>query len=366
MFADITEIFALIAHLVSTCVRVALPGGVRTVIAESLLLKHQLLILNRSRKRAPRLTPWDRLLFGVGAFLVSPKRLPEIAIGIRPSTLLRFPRALIQRKYRLLFTPRVRQRPGPKGPSKELIAAILEMKRRNPRFGCPRIAQQMAHAFGVEIDKDVVRRILAEHFRPPSGTEGPSWLSLIGDMKDSLWSVDLFRCQSIVLKSYWVLLVMDHFKRRIVGFGVEPADLDGVAVCRMFNQAISGKPLPKHLSTDHDPLFRFHRWRANLRVLEIEEIKTVPFVPCSHPFIERLIDTIRREYLDHVLFWNRLDLQRKLARFARYYNHVRVHSALSGTTPAERGGRPSSQTANLRQFSWQAYCHGLFHTPVAA
>jgi putative transposase len=67
----------------------------------------------------------------------------------------------------------------------------------------------------------------------------------------------------------------------------------------MFNQAISGKPLPKHLSTDHDPLFRFHRWRANLRVLEIDEIKTVPSVPCSHPFIERLIGTIRREYLDH-------------------------------------------------------------------
>jgi hypothetical protein len=73
MFADIREIFALIAHLVSTCVRVALPGGVRTVIAESLLLKHRLLILNRSRWRVPRLTPWDRLLFGIGAFLISPQ-----------------------------------------------------------------------------------------------------------------------------------------------------------------------------------------------------------------------------------------------------------------------------------------------------
>jgi putative transposase len=366
MFTASMEIFALIAHLLSTSVRVAGPGGVRAVIAESLLLKHQLLILNRARNRAPRLTRWDRLLFGIGAFWVAPNRLPKIAVGIRPSTLLRFHRALIQRKYRLLFTPRTRQRPGPKGPSKELIAAILEMKHRNPRFGCPRIAQEMAHAFGVEIDKDVVRRILAQHFRPPSGTEGPSWLSLIGDMKDSLWSVDLFRCESIVLKSYWVMLVMDHFTRRIVGFSVEPADIDGVAVCRMFNQAISGKPLPKHLSTDHDPLFRFHRWRANLRVLEIEEIKTVPFVPCSHPFIERLIGTIRREYLDHVLFWNRLDLQRKLGQFAHYYDQLRVHSALAGKTPAERGGRPSSQTADLRLFSWQADCHGLFHTPVAA
>jgi hypothetical protein len=180
MFTAIMEIFALIAHLLTTVVRIALPGGVRAVIAESLLLKHQLLVVSRSRNRAPRLTPWDRRLFGVGAFLVAPNRLPKIAIGIRPSTLLRFHRALIQRKYRLLFTPRARQRLGPKGPSKELIAAILEMKYRNPHFGCPRIAQQIAHAFGVEIDKYVVRHILAQHFRPPSGTEGPSGLTLIG------------------------------------------------------------------------------------------------------------------------------------------------------------------------------------------
>jgi transposase InsO family protein len=185
-------------------------------------------------------------------------------------------------------------------------------------------------------------------------------------MKDSLWSVDLFRCESIVLKSYWVMVVMDHFTRRIVGFSVEPANIDGVAVCRMFNQAISGEPLPKHLSTDHDPLFRFHRWRANLRVLEIEAIKTVPFVPCSHPFVERLIGTIRREYLDHLWFWNRLDLQRKLDQFASYYNDVRVHDALARKTPAEQRGRTSPPVADLQQFSWQVHCHGLFHTPIAA
>ena len=84
MFSAIMEIFALIAHLLSTSVRVAGPGGVRAVIAESLLLKHQLIVLNRARKRAPRLTRWDRLLFGIGAFWVAPNRLPKIAIGIRP------------------------------------------------------------------------------------------------------------------------------------------------------------------------------------------------------------------------------------------------------------------------------------------
>jgi Integrase core domain len=95
-------------------------------------------------------------------------------------------------------------------------------------------------------------------------------------------------------------------------------------------------------------------------VLEIEEIRAVPFVPGSHPFIERLIGPIRREYLDHDMFWNQADPRRKLGEFASYYNDVRVHSAVSGTTPADRGCPPSTRTAGLQQFSWQAHCHGLF------
>jgi hypothetical protein len=77
---DTLEIFEIVAHLLATVVRVAVPGGVRAVIVESLLLKHQLLVLSRSRRRAPRLTSWDRLLFGVSVFLISPKRLPKVAI----------------------------------------------------------------------------------------------------------------------------------------------------------------------------------------------------------------------------------------------------------------------------------------------
>jgi transposase InsO family protein len=251
-------------------------------------------------------------------------------------------------------------------PSKELIAAVLEIKRLNPRFGCPRIAQQISHAFGLEIDKDVVRRILARHPRPKCGGQGPSWLSAIAEARDSLWSVDLFRCESILLKSFWVMVVMDIFTRRIVGFGVEPAHIDGISVCRMFNQARCAQPLPKRLSTDHDPLFRFHRWRANLRILDIEELKSVPFVPRSHPFIERLIGTLRREYLDQSFFWNGLDLHRKLNRFAAYYNQRRVHAGLGGQTPFEQCRTSAFQPANLQHFAWRSDCSGLFHTPVAA
>ena len=147
-------------------------------------------------------------------------------------------------------------------------------------------------------------RVLSKHYRPAPSGSGPSWLSFIGHTTDSLWSVDLFRCESIVLRSYWVLVVMDQFTRRLVGFGMHCGAVTGADVCRMFNAATYGQGVPRHLSTDHDPLFEAHRWTANLRILEIDEIKTVPHVPMSHPFVERLIGTMRREFLDHVLFWN--------------------------------------------------------------
>jgi putative transposase len=83
----------------------------------------------------------------------------------------------------------------------------------------------------------------------------------------------------------------------------------------MFRRAIRGKSLPKYLSSDHDPLYRFQQWKANLRVLEVKEIKTVPYVPLSHPFVERLIGTLRREYLDRTLFWTTFDLDAKLTEF---------------------------------------------------
>jgi hypothetical protein len=84
------------------------------------------------------------------------------------------------------------------------------MKERNPSWGCLHIAAQISLAFGITLDKDVVRRVLARHYRPMPGGIGPSWLTFLGQMKDSLWSIDLFRCESARLKSHWVLLVMDQ------------------------------------------------------------------------------------------------------------------------------------------------------------
>jgi transposase InsO family protein len=360
------DIAILLIHLLTTVAKLLGPGGAKALIAENLLLKQQLLVVTRSLRRAPNLSTADRFLMGFWSLFLRPGRIAKIALSIRPSTLLNFHQCLVRRKYRRLFSPKRRTKPGPKGPSEPLIRAIVELKCRNTRFGCPRIALIISKTFGIEIDKNVVRRVLVKHYRPESGGGGPSWLTFIGHMKDSLWSIDLFRCESIRLKSHWVLLVMDQYTRRLIGFGVHAGDVDAITLCRMFNQIISGKDPPRYLSSDHDPLFEYHRWQANLRILEIAPIKTVPYTPVSHPFVERLIGTIRREFLDQTLFWNSVDLERKLEAFQDYYNHNRFHTSLEGDTPAQVGGGPKTRNADLECYRWQTHCRGLVQLPVAA
>ena len=192
----------------------------------------------------------------------------------------------------------------------------IERKRRNPRYGCPRIAQQINLAFGLDLDKDTVRGVLAA-----------------------------------------------NYTRRVIGFGVHAGNFDGPALCRMFNDATSKQSWPQRISSDNDPLFQYHRWKANLRVLEIEEIKSLPHAPMSHPYVERLIGSVRRELLDQTLFWTAPDLENKLREYKRYYDKHRTHSGRDGRSPDET---VEKKVVNINQYRWEKHCRGLFQLPVAA
>ncbi len=134
------SLLLLLIHVLTTLARLLGPGGLKAVVAENLLIRHQLLVLNRSRQRAPTLAPWDRVFLGWLSLFITPRRLLRAAVVIKPSTLLKLHQMLVKRKYRLLFSSRHRDKPGPQGPSTGLISAIVAIKQRNPRFGCPRIA----------------------------------------------------------------------------------------------------------------------------------------------------------------------------------------------------------------------------------
>ena len=362
------KIIELLIHFIVTLVSLYRPGGVKALILENRVLKQQLIIMNRGNKKSPKLSVFDRFMLGLSVFFIGEKRLHKIAVIFKPATILGFHRALVRRKYSRLYSNTANKKPGRKSLDQAVIDLVIAMKERNPMIGYGRIAMQIYEAFSVDISRFTVGRILRKNKdKLPSG-DGPSWLTFIGHMKDSLWSVDLFRCESITLNSHWVMVIMDQFSRRIIGFAVHTGDCDGIAYSRMFNQIISGQSLPKYLSSDNDPLFLFHRWQANLRILEIEEIKSTPRVPESHPFVERVIGTIRREYLDHILFFNERDLHNKLIAFQDYYNETRAHSSLGGNTPTATaiGKEAVKKATSLNEYRWQSHCKELYQLPVAA
>lgn len=121
----------------------------------------------------------------------------------------------------------------------------------------------------------------------------------------------------------------------------------------MFNRAIW-----------HDPFYSFHRWLANLRIMDVTEIKTIPYVPLSHPFIKRLIGTVRRECLDKTLFWKERDLERKPLDFKNYYNRDRTHDVLDGVTPAMSAELTENKIIDLNNYHWKSHCRRLYQTTM--
>ena len=359
-------LLSLFAQFLRCLVMLCRKDGLSAVIAQNLLLTQQLIILNRGRERAPNINPLHRILLGFFASFLSKQRLKQAAVSFRPATLLRFRDFLQKQKYKLLFSPKKRGKPGPKGPSREIIAAVVEFKRRNPNCGCPRIAQQISDTFEIDLHPDVVRRILAHHFKPGTDSDGPSWLTFLGHSKDSLWSMDFFTAESVLFKSYSIMVVMDQFSRRIVGFAVHRGHIDGVALCRMFSEIVSGIPTPTYLSMDNDRLYLFEGWAPLLEALRINPIQSIPLIPVSHPFVERLIGSVRREYLDQLFFWNSRDLQHKLDEFQEYFNEHRVHAGIDGDLPNRRADERKPKIASLENYSWESHCNGLFQMPKAA
>jgi hypothetical protein len=128
-----------------------------------------------------------------------------VAIAFKTSGLLSFHRALVRRKYRLFFSPNQRTKPSPKGPMADLIHAVVEMKKRNPTWDASRLPVRSTWLSEPLINKDVVRRILALHYCPDPGAGRSVMAGFLGHTKDSLWSLDLFRCESMLFVVPWGL-----------------------------------------------------------------------------------------------------------------------------------------------------------------
>ena len=183
--------FTLLLNLLSIFATVLKPNGRKSLIAENIALRQQLIILQRGRKRVPNLTTYDRLTFALLASLIKPIRLERIAIIIKPTTIIKFHQYLVKRKYKNLFGNKSSKLSGRKPPSEELIQLVLSIKERNIKYGYLRISMQIYYSFGIYISQFSVGRILRKYGNhiPNSNNDGPSWLTFLGHAKGSLWSI---------------------------------------------------------------------------------------------------------------------------------------------------------------------------------
>lgn len=158
------DINLIIPNFLILYLRLLLPGGTRKIAAENVALRKQLMTMTRGMKRSPKLQTSDRIFFGMLGAIISIHRLEKISILLKPDTILKFHKALIKRKYSTLFSSKKTKRLGRKGTEQAVIDAILEMKKRNPSYGYRRITMQISIAFDINIDKNIVRRVLNKHY----------------------------------------------------------------------------------------------------------------------------------------------------------------------------------------------------------
>jgi len=153
-------LFTVVGHLLHVIAKLMRPGGTRTLIAENLLLKKQMIVLNRGgRGRALNVPSFQKLILEFLSSLIPKRRLTKASASLKASTLFKLHQLFVNRKYRDLLSAKQKKKPRPKGPERELIDAVVEFKKRNPRCGYIRIAQQLSITFDVEIDQDVVHLI---------------------------------------------------------------------------------------------------------------------------------------------------------------------------------------------------------------
>jgi len=293
-----------------------------------------------------------------------PGRIRKAAVVLKPATLTKFRRALVCRNYQLFFSSRKKAKPGPKGPSDDLVRVIIEMKQRNTQFGCPRIAQQINKAFGVNIDKDVVRRVLAKHYRPKPYDGGLSWLTFLRHTRDSLWSIVLFRRASILPKYHSILLEIDQFIRRIIDCGISGYHFDQMVVFSLYDAAIPVVDAPKSLR--HVPDLHFSHHRCIRKLLCVGRTQTVPIFPRAPPFAERRIGTRRRNHHEYRSNCSAIDLETEREALNNNHNIFPMSGALDEFISSQINRETALRHAEAQKSSRKTHDREELRTLIAA
>jgi transposase InsO family protein len=290
---------------------------------ENVALRHQLSVLRRSVKR-PKLTSADRLLWAW---------LCQVWIDWRSSLVIVRPETVIgwhRKGFQLFWTWKVRHgQPGRPAVSKEIRQLIRKMSRENPLWGAPRIHGELLK-LGIDIGETSVGKYLVRSPKPPSQT----WRTFLDNHVKTMVSVDFFTVPTIRFQVLYVFLVLAHDRRRVVHFNVTAhptAEWTG----QQLREAFPFEQIPRYLLRDRDGIFGVE-FRKDVAAMGIKEVLSAPRSPWQRAYVERVIGTIRRECLDHVIVLNEASLYRHVKSFLAYYHESRTHLSLAKDAPEPR------------------------------
>jgi transposase InsO family protein len=299
------------------------------LVLENLALRHQLAVLRRSVPR-PRLRTWDRLFWAClsrwwagwkGALVI-----------VTPATVVGWHR----QGFRLYGRWKLRGRPGRPCIDPHVRGLIRRMSLENPLWGAPRIQAEL-RLIGHDVAESTVAKYMARRTRPPSAT----WRSFLANHVDCLASVDFFVVPTVTFRLLYGFVVLCHERRRVAHFNVTAHPM-AAWVARQVREAFPFDEAPHYLIRDRDAAYG-DAFRECLVSMGVQEVLIAPRSPWQSPYVERLIGSIRRECLDHVIVFGEAHLKRVLGSYYSYYHRSRCHRALGGNAPHPREVEPPSR-----------------------
>ena len=291
--------------------------------AEIVLLRHQLSVLRRRVPSTPRLTVTDRAIF-VWPYRLFPSVLSAITI-IQPDTVIRWHRG----GFRLYWRWKSRSRGGRPRVAGEIRRLIRDMSLANPLWGAPRIHGELLK-LGIEVAQSTVAQYMARSGRGPSQT----WKTFLHNHAAGIAAMDFLIVPTVGFRLLYVLVILRHQRRRLISLKVtNNPTAEWIAL--QITDAFPWNEAPDHLIRDRDASYG-HAVSRRLTAMAIRDHPTAPRSPWQNGHAERLIGSIRRECLDHVVVFGEAHLRRMLAAYTSYYNELRTHLALDKDSPAHR------------------------------
>lgn len=298
----------------------------RELALENLALRQQVAALIRTRgSRRLRVGVWDRA-FWVLLSQGWPHWKEALAI-VQPATVIHWHREGFRRFWRRKSQPGCLGRPGL---DREVVSLIRRMAQANVTWGAPRIRNELAMV-GIEVAVSTVAKYMPRRRKPPS----PTWRAFLENHLKDLVALDFFVVPTATFGVLFGLVVLAHHRRRVVHFNVT-AQPTAEWTARQVIQAFPEETAPRFLVRDRDKIYG-ERFQHTVDLLGMEEVVTAARSPWQNPYAERLIGSLRRECLDHVIVLEEVHLLRILAKYFEYYNATRCHLSLAGDAPEPRG-----------------------------